>query len=108
LKSKKLIDIKDIENIDIVLNEEEIKLLNKVFYELEEFEQITDCLEKAISDNKINHTQLNQLYKILTKTVYFKISLNRNVRPKVGIVKTFFEIPEIISKKLFTYIYRTR
>ena len=107
MKPKKLTDIEDREITDIVLNEEEIKLLNNVFSELEDFEQITDCLETAISDNKINHAQLNNLYKIFTKTVYFKVSLNRNTKPKKGIIKTFFELPEIISKKLYS-IYHTR
>ena len=104
---KKLQDIEDIENVDTVLTEEEVILLNKVFSELYAFDQITDDLEVALSDNKINHSQLNQLYKIFTKTVYLKVSLNRNNPPK-GFAKTFFELPEIISKKLFSIFYNIR
>ena len=107
MKHNKLTDIEDCEAIDVVLDVEEIKLLNKVFDEIEDFEHITDCLERAVSDNKINHSQLNQLYKIFTKTVYLKVSLNRNTPPK-GFAKTFFELPEIISKKLFSFFYNIR
>ena len=108
LKHKKFTDIEDMEIIDVVLNEEELNLLHSVFNELNDFEQITDCLEMAVSNNKINHTQLNQLYKIFTKTIYFKVSLNRNTKPKKGIIKTFFELPEIISKRFYSYFYHNR
>ena len=105
---KKLYNLETIENVDIILNQEELKLLNKVFYELNGFDQMTDELGKAISDNKINHLQLNQILKIITKTVYFKMELNSSSQPKKGIINTFFEIPEIISKKVHLYIYRSK
>ena len=108
MKRKKISDLNDIENVDVVLNEEDIKLLNRIFNELDTFEQITDHLELAISDNEINHAQLHQLYKIITKTVYFKTSLNRNVKRKKSIIKIFFELPEIISKKFYSFLYQDR
>ena len=107
-QKKTLHNLEDIENVNVVLNEEEVKLLNKVFSEFKEFDHITDDLEEAISDNKINHSQLNQILKIITKTVYFKMYLNRNSQPSKGFIHTFFELPEIISKKIYLYLYRKR
>lgn len=96
----------NVEDIQTVLSDEELMLINIVFSELEGFDQITDDLEKALSKNIITHNQLTKIFKIITKTVYYKISLKMNTPAKKGLARTFFELPEIISKRLRVYMYR--
>ena len=99
-------DIYTIENVKEILNEEEIRLINNVFREIEGFTQITDTIENALSNNRTNQQQLNKIFKTITKVAYYKTSLKKHRQPKKSLVRTFFEIPEIISKKIFQYKYR--
>ena len=99
-------DIYTIENIKEILNEEEIILINNVFSEIEGFTQITDTIENALSNNRTNQQQLNKIFKAISKVAYYKTSLNIHRQPKKSLVRTFFELPEIISKKIFQYKYR--
>ena len=96
----------NIEDIDTILNEEEIRLINNVFNELEEFNQITDSLENALSKNLITDYQLNKIFKTIKKIVYHKTSLKMGKQAKKSLVRTFFELPEIISKKIHLLIYQ--
>ncbi|MFC1803737.1 hypothetical protein ACFL0D_07215 [Thermoproteota archaeon] len=99
-------DLDNIENIEVVLDEEELRLINLVFNEVEEFNQITDTLEQALSSNIISHYQFKKIFKTIIKVVYYKISLNMPLQAKKSLVRTFFELPEIISKKIHLFIYR--
>jgi hypothetical protein len=101
-----LCDLYNIENIDKILTDEEISLINNIFNEIEEFYQITDIFENALSTNQLNHQQLNKIFKIISKTAYYNTSLKKNRPKKKSLVRTFFELPEIISKKIFQYKYR--
>lgn len=108
LKNNKdpLYDLYNIENIQKILNDEEISLINNVFNEIEEFYKITDIFENALSTNQLSHQQLNKIFKTITKIAYYKTSLKIRRPPKKSLVRTFFELPEIISKKIFQYKYR--
>ncbi len=108
LKNNKdpLYDLDNIENIQKILNDEEISLINNVFNEIEEFYQITDIFENALSTNQLTHQQLNKIFKTIKKIAYYKTSLKINRPPKKSLVRTFFELPEMISKKIFQYKYR--
>ena len=103
LKNNKdpLSDLYNIENIQTILNEEEIQLISNIFNEIEEFNQITDTIENALSDNRTNHQQLNKIFKTIKKVAYYKTLLKIQEQPKKSLVRTFFELPEIISKKIF-------
>jgi len=89
----------------IVLDEEELILINKVFKELQGFDQVIDDLEQALSNNLITHYQLKKIFKIMTRTVYYQISLNCSGKTEKGLARTFFELPEIISKKVRVFAY---
>ena len=101
-----LIDLYNIEDIQTILNDEEIRLINNVFNEMEEFNQITDTIENALSNNRTNHQQLNKIFKTIIKIAYYKTALKVREPRKKSFFKTFFELPEIISKKIHLYIYR--
>jgi hypothetical protein len=110
LKNNKdpLSDLYNIENTQKILNDEEISLINNIFNEVEEFYQITDIFENALSTNQLNHQQLNKIFKAITKIAYYKTSLKAHKQPKKTLVRTFFELPEIISKKIrFFFLYLT-
>jgi hypothetical protein len=102
-----LSDLYNIENTQKILNDEEISLINNIFNEVEEFYQITDIFENALSNNQLNHQQLNKIFKAITKIAYYKTSLKANKQPKKNLVRTFFELPEIISKKIRFFLYLT-
>ena len=107
LKNNKdpLFDLYNIENTKKILNDEEISLINNIFNEIEEFYQITDIFENALSTNQLNHQQLNKIFKTITKIAYYKASLKTHKQPKKNLVRTFFELPEIISKKIRLFLY---
>jgi len=79
LKNNKdpLSDLYNIENTIKILNDEEISLINNIFNEVEEFYQITDIFENALSTNQLNHQQLNKIFKIITKISYYNTSLKK-------------------------------
>lgn len=101
-------NIYNIENINMILDEEEIKVINKLFNELEDFFQITDNIENALTDNRINYNQINTLFDTIKKVAYYKTSLKTHKAPKKNLVRTLFELPEIISKKIHIYMYRIK
>jgi hypothetical protein len=106
---KKIDPLRDLYNIDLVgkiLEEEELRLINLVFDEFDDFNQITDAMEDMISKNVINDFQLQRILKTIKKVVYYKVSLNLPSQEKKSLMRTFFELPEIISKKIHLFIYR--
>jgi hypothetical protein len=108
LKDKKgiLDDLDNIENVYDVLDDEELRLINLVFQELEGFNQITDYLERALTDNRISHYQFKKIFKTMIKVVYYKVSVNTPLQPKKRLIRAFFELPETIHKKIELYILR--
>lgn len=100
-----LSDLYNFENTQKILNDEEISLINNIFTQIEEFYQITDIFENALSTNQLNHQQLNKIFKTITKIAYYKTSLKIHRPPKKNLVRTFFELPEIISKKIRLFLY---
>ena len=98
--------IDDIENIIEVLDEEELRLINLVFNELDGFCQLTDSLKDALVYNKVSHYQFKKIFKSMIKVVYYKLSLNVPIQQRKSLGKTFFELPEIIYKKIELFIFR--
>ena len=105
-KKNPIDNLDDIENIVEVLDEEELRLLNLVFKELDGFSQFTDCLEDALTYNKISQYQFKKIFKSMMKVVFYKVSLKTPLQPKKGLTKTFFELPEIIQKKIELYLIK--
>ena len=99
-------DFDNIENFDDVLDNEELRLINLVFEELEGVKQITDSLERALTENRISNYQFKKIFKTMIKLVYFKVSVNVPQQPKKGLIRTFFELPEIINKKIELYLLK--
>ena len=105
--NNRILDALDnIENIDDTLNEEELRLINLVFEELDGFNEITDALENALTNNTISHYQFKKIFKTMIKVIYHKVSINAPKQPKKSLIRTFFEMPEIINKKIHLYLIR--
>jgi len=92
----------DIENVDTMLDEHELDMINTFFESFDSFNQITDNLEYAISNNKLNERDIENFFELLLKVVKFKnkSKLSEEIPRKNRLIRTFFELPEIISRKI--------
>jgi hypothetical protein len=97
----------DIEDVKLILTEEEVKKINTLFNSLDNFNQITEQLENEIIKNNITEKELRILFKSIKKLVNHRIenNLRKTIgqKKKLGLTQTFFELPEIISKRLSLY-----
>ncbi|MFC1803138.1 hypothetical protein ACFL0D_04125 [Thermoproteota archaeon] len=93
----------DIENVDLLLNENELILINAFYNSLESFNQITEDLEYAYSVNKFNEREIKNLFELILKVMKYKNKTKETdvTSRKKSLVRTFFELPEIISKKIY-------
>jgi hypothetical protein len=92
--------LEDMENLQEILNDEEICLLNNVFVDMKDFYLITDCIEIALSERKIDRRDLRVLYGSILKVVMHNV---RRVEEKDdNYMRAFFNLPEIIHEWLFT------
>ena len=87
----------DIEEIDVILSEREIRLLNNIFSDLNDFTRIVDNIDDAISDRIIDSRDVGVLYQSISKLVNHR-SKARWVR-KESRARWFFEFPEMIIEK---------
>ena len=94
--------LKNIENIDAVLSEYELQKLRKMYSTIENFNEITESLTKNIVSNKINESDLISIFNLIKKTAKTgeKIQPVTDYSTKRGLVRSFFELPEILSNKL--------
>ena len=94
----------DIENVDLILTEEEVKKINTLFKSIDNFNQITEQMEKVIIKNNVTESDFRILFNSVKKIVAHKVGSNlqkpSEYKRKMGLTQTFFELPEIISKKL--------
>jgi len=93
----------DIENVDLILTEEEVKKINTLFKSIDNFNQITEQMEKVIIKNNVTESDFRILFNSVKKIVAHKVGNNiksSEYRRKMGLTQTFFELPEIISRKL--------
>jgi hypothetical protein len=91
----------DIENVDSILDGHELDIINTFFNSFESFNQITDNLEYAISNKNINERDIENFFELLLKVVKFKNKSRLGELPrKNNLVRTFFELPEILFKKI--------
>ena len=94
----------DVENVDSILDEHELNIINSFFNSFESFNQITDNLEYAISNKNINESDIENFFEVLLKVVKFKSKSKLGDIPrKNNLVRTFFELPEILFKKILLF-----
>jgi hypothetical protein len=92
----------DIEDVNSVLTEEEIGKINRMFESIEEFNQITEYLEKNITENRLKERDLKTLYDIVSKLTIHREKPKETYLKNIGLTQAFFELPEILSKRLFS------
>lgn len=94
----------DIEQVDQILNSEEIKIINTVFNDIENFKQIVDSLDYAFNNRILVESDFKTLYGSIIKMVKLRSERKGTdeLKEKRSLAKTFFELPELISKKIFT------
>ncbi len=92
--------LEDMENLEEILDDQEIRLLNNIFADMKDFYLITDCIETALSERIIDRRDLRVLYNSILKVVMHNV---RRVEEKDNnYVRAFFNLPEIIHEWLFT------
>lgn len=92
--------LEDMENLQEILNDQEIRLLKNIFVDMKDFYLITDCIEIALSERKIDRRDLRVLYNSILKVVMHNV---RRVEEKDDkYMRAFFNLPEIIHEWLFT------
>lgn len=103
-KFSALEQLDDIENVDQILNSEEIKIINTVFNDIDNFKQIIDSLEYALNNRILVESDFKILYASIVKMVKSRAEKKgaEERKEKRSLAKTFFELPELISKKFFT------
>jgi hypothetical protein len=96
--------LEDLENIHEILNEQEIRLVNSIFVDMNDFYNITDRVEAALSEKKIDRRDLRVLYNSILKVVIHNHHVRSNAERKNrerNYVRSFFDLPKIINKWLF-------
>ena len=95
--------LEDIENIQEILNDQEILLVNNIFVDMKDFYRITECIELALFERKIDRRDLRVLYNSILKVVmhYYHVRTAEEKQNKRNYLRVFFDLPEIINKWLF-------
>ena len=77
--------------------------MNNVFFNMEDFNMVTENIVMALSDNKIDRRDLRVLYNSILKVVIYKnkIKLTEEKQNKNSYIRTFFDLPYILNKRLF-------
>ena len=74
--------------------------------------QITEYLEKSVEKNSLREQDLKKLFEVVSKLMTYqeesneifstKMELTKScARTNMGLVRSFFELPEIISRRIF-------
>jgi hypothetical protein len=90
----------DMENVQEVLNSAELKTINNLFNSLDNFNHILFTLEEDVVKNNITINDLKIVFNSIIKLVEHRNIKNIKRDKKMGLTKTFFELPEIISRKI--------
>lgn len=95
--------LEDIENIQEILNDQEMLLVNNIFVDMKDFYRITECIELALSERKIDRRDLRVLYNSILKVVMhdYHVRMAEEKQNKRNYLRVFFELPEILNKWLF-------
>ena len=95
--------LEEFENIQEILNDQEILLVNNIFVDMKDFYRITECIELALFERKIDRRDLRVLYNSILKVVmhYYHVRTAEEKQNKRNYLRVFFDLPEIINKWLF-------
>lgn len=95
--------LEDIENIQEILNDQEMRLVNNIFVDMKDFYRITEYIELALSEKKIDRRDLRVLYNSILKVVMqnYHVRTVEEKQKKRNYLRVFFDLPEILNKWLF-------
>jgi hypothetical protein len=95
--------LEDIENIQEILDDQEMRLVNNIFVDMKEFYRITECIELALLERKIDRRDLRVLYNSILKVVMhnYHVRMAEEKQKKRNYLRVFFDLPEILNKWLF-------
>ena len=96
--------LNDIECVDTVLSEYELHKLREYYSTIENFNEITEYLARNIKSNRIDQRDIIIFFNILKKITLTKRTARPlyNYQEKRGLARSFFELPEILSHRLFS------
>lgn len=100
-KDNPLYLLEDIEESKVILSKQEIDKLEEMFESIDNFNVIFEFIEENIVKKGISEHDLLSTYNIITKTLQ---SNHQKTGEKIGYTQIFFEIPEILSRKLRTIL----
>ena len=95
--------LEDIENIQVILDDQERRLVNDVFVDMKDFYRMTECIELALSERRIERRDLRVLYGSILKVVMhsYHVRTAEEKQKKPNYLRAFFDLPEILNKWLF-------
>jgi len=95
--------LEDIENIQEILSDQEIRLVNNIFVDMIDFYRITECIELALSEKKIDRRDLRVFYNSILKVVMhnYHVQLAEKKQNERNYLRVFFDLPEILNEWLF-------
>jgi len=95
--------LEEIENIQEILNDQEMRLVNNIFVDMKDFYRITEYIELALSEKKIDRRDLRVLYNSILKVVMqnYHVRTVEEKQKKRNYLRVFFDLPEILNKWLF-------
>ena len=95
--------LEDIENIQVILDDQERRLVNDVFVDMKDFYRMTECIELALSERRIDRRDLRALYGSILKVVMhsYHVRTAEEKQKKPNYLRAFFDLPEILNKWLF-------
>ena len=101
LKDNPLYLLDDIEETKDILSKQEIGKLEEMFESIDKFNEIYEFIEENIVKKGVSEHDLLSTYNIINKIFH---SNHQKTSEKIGYTQIFFEIPEILSRKLRTIL----
>lgn len=93
-----LASLDDIENVNEVLSKSDIHLINSVFNNIEDFNQIIDNFEYAIGEKEIDKKDLERILDSIFEVVNYRIreKVQKSKKKRSLLFRLIFELPELI------------
>lgn len=105
MKENPIYLLNNIEDVNSILSESELNELKKMFNSIENFNEISEGIEKNIVKNRLNKCDIITIFNLVEKISHNRDNENhiKHVHSeKVGLARSFFELPEIISRRMFS------
>ena len=97
--------LNNIEDVNAILSEDELYKIREMFNSIDNFNEITEGIEKNIMKNRLNKNDFIAMFNLVDKIAHNRDKarpLELDYPEKMGLAKSFFELPEIISRRLFS------